>query len=74
MAHREQRDFYCSVIDGGRVGVLAGPYATHEEALAKVETAKALALKANAWAHFFSFGTLSLPHGTPPLNNIWGVL
>lgn len=48
-------------MDAGRVGVLAGPYETHAEALSVVEKVRAMAVKANSWAHFYSFGTSSCP-------------
>ena len=64
-AQHEGKDFYVSVIDGSRVGFLAGPYATHTEALADVPTYREKACQANARAHWYAFGTLSLPAGTP---------
>lgn len=49
--------YYVSVRDGERVGLLAGPYATHEEALFYVDDVKAIANRVNAWAAFYGFGT-----------------
>ena len=58
-------DFYVTVLDSGRTGFLLGPYPTHEEAKAQVERGRELANKADPWAGFYSFGTASLPKGTP---------
>ena len=55
--------FYVSVIDGSRYGFLAGPYDTHEEALAMVEPAKKMAQKLDDWAWFYAFGTVKAPLG-----------
>lgn len=58
-------DFYVSVMDGPRFGLLLGPYEKHAEAKADVERGRRLANEANPWAAFYSFGTASLPKGTP---------
>lgn len=55
--------FYVSVADAGRVGLIAGPFATHAEALAMVEPARTEAEKANAWAAFYAFGTVRMAEG-----------
>jgi hypothetical protein len=57
------RAFYVTVIDGARSGFLAGPYCTHDSALADVERVKAMACKANDRAHWYAFGTASAPLG-----------
>ena len=44
----------------GRLGLLAGPYDTHAEALAKVDAAKDLALEHDAWASFYGYGTVRM--------------
>ena len=59
------RDFYVTVLDSGRMGFLAGPYATKAEAEESLPDMKAQAQAADAWACFYSFGTASLPKGTP---------
>ena len=60
--------YYVSVVDGPRsgdrievkrMGLLAGPYETHEEAFEKVDVRR-IAEQVNAWAHFYAFGTLKL--------------
>lgn len=57
-------EFYVSVIDGARTGLLLGPFGTHEEAKANVERGRKLAEKANDRAVWFAFGTASAPRGT----------
>jgi len=61
--------YYVSVIDGPRIGdrievkrlgLLAGPFDTHAEALEKVDVVRRIAEEINAWAHFYAFGTLKL--------------
>lgn len=65
--------YYVSVIDGPRIGdrievkrmgLLAGPYETHAEALDKVDTVRRIAEEINVWAHFYAFGTLKLKEPT----------
>lgn len=51
------RGFYVTVRDYGRSGKLLGPYGTHTEALAMVETGRALAKEADSDAHWYSYGT-----------------
>lgn len=49
--------FYVSVVDGDRKALVAGPFATHEEALAQVdaERTKWNDLDPRAW--FYAWGT-----------------
>jgi hypothetical protein len=42
------------------MGLLAGPYETHEEAIEKVDAVRKIAEEVNAWAHFYAFGTVKL--------------
>jgi hypothetical protein len=58
-------DFYVTVADAGRVGILLGPYATHEVAKTQVDRARDFAERADPWACFYAFGTSSLPKNTP---------
>lgn len=58
------KHFYVSVVDGKRVGLLAGPFPTHQQALDLVDEARELAQEADPWAAFYAFGTLSLTTGT----------
>mgnify|MGYP001582287252 CR=1 FL=1 len=62
----EGHSFYVTAHDGVRYAFLLGPYLTHCEALAQVEQGRGQAVEANPWAHFYSFGTASLPAGSPP--------
>jgi len=57
-----RRNFYVSVKDGKRFGILLGPYVTHEEAKSNVARAKKLADGADPFACFYGFGTCSLPN------------
>lgn len=57
------KHFYVSVVDGRRVGLLAGPFGTHQEALDLVGNAKKLAQEADPFACFYAYGTLSLSTG-----------
>ena len=63
---REEPSFYASVVDAGRLGLLAGPFTTHEEALAMVEPARRLACELNDWAWFYGFGTVRMKNGHRP--------
>lgn len=58
------KEFYVTVIDGERYGFLLGPYPSHAEAKSNVDRGRAEACKANSRAHFYGFGTASLPTGT----------
>jgi len=49
--------YYVTVRDADRVGFLAGPYDTHDEALSRVDDAARRAREADAWADFYAFGT-----------------
>ena len=55
--------YYVSVVDGERVCIAAGPFQTHEEALARVDEVKVLADKADPKAHWYAFGTCKAPNG-----------
>lgn len=56
--------FYVSIVrgtgPGRKVGLLAGPFAAHDEALAMVEPASRMARDADPWADFDAFGTMSI--------------
>jgi hypothetical protein len=59
------REYFVSIVRSPtQRGLLAGPYATHAEALAMVDTARRLACQFDAWADFDYFGTCSLPPGS----------
>lgn len=55
--------FYVSVIDAKRYDLLAGPFATHQEALDMVEPARKLTTQIKPEAHFYGFGTCRAPEG-----------
>lgn len=59
--HPAGAHYYVSVVDAGRTGLLAGPFATHGEALALVGRAREEAKKVTGgWSHFYSFGTVAM--------------
>lgn len=71
--------FYVSVIDGPqiggeievkRMGLLAGPYETHAEALDRVAAVRKIAEDINAWAHFYAFGTVKLKQPPYPVGKL----
>lgn len=67
MPHTDQRDYFVSIRRGDakpRVGLLAGPFPTHTEALAMVDPARRLACQIDPWADFDYFGTMSLAAGS----------
>ena len=49
--------YYVSVRDGGRTGLLAGPFAKHAEAILLVDEARRVAEQVNDRAPFYWFGT-----------------
>ena len=63
---RDNPCFYVSVVDGSRLGLLAGPFQTHKEALGMVDQARATAQRRNAWAWFYAFGTVKMKNGNKP--------
>lgn len=68
------RYFYVSVVepDGRqRRALLAGPYATHEDALAAVWSVKHRAMDADPWMAFNAFGTSG---SDEPLTSVFGVV
>jgi hypothetical protein len=69
------RCFYVTVRDAGKLGVLAGPFRTHCEALEMVEPVKKAAEEVDAFAAFYSFGTIraATGHHDGVLNNQLGL-
>lgn len=63
IVHTTEAQYFASVVDAGRTGLLAGPFATHPEALAVVPTVRALAERRDPWSHFYAFGTVAMPAG-----------
>lgn len=74
----EVRDYYVTMIRAKRTAFLAGPLATHAQALALVDAAKRKASEVDPWSDFDAFGTSSLPvsNGNPfgKLNQHLGVV
>lgn len=57
----EPGNYYVSVIDGNRFGLLLGPFNSHQEALDKVEAVSNKAYELNpSEAAFAGFGTLRI--------------
>lgn len=60
----DARDYYVSMRRGEekrRYSLMAGPFATHEEALLMVAPVRKEASRLDAWTDFYYFGTCSLP-------------
>ena len=53
--------YYVSAADAGRTALLSGPYDTHAEALAKVDSVRRRAEERDSGAVFYSFGTVAMP-------------
>ena len=68
----ELRHFYVDMVDGPRMWLLAGPYPTHEAALAKVDQAREKAVTADPFKHFAAIGTCSQPGA--PRKTVLGML
>ena len=52
--------YYVSVIDPEnpqRFGLLLGPFADHDQALARVDDVRQKASEVNAWGWFYAYGT-----------------
>ena len=58
--------YYVSVRKSHQFGLLAGPFATHDEALTWVEPAREVAIRFDEWAWFYVFGTCSTPTTSRP--------
>jgi|HubBroStandDraft_6_1064221.scaffolds.fasta_scaffold808273_3 hypothetical protein len=54
------RDYYVTMRRAQRTAWLAGPFQTHAEALALVDTTRREAAAVDPWTHFDAFGTASL--------------
>lgn len=66
--HKANEAFYVSVVDGGRVALLAGPFRKHEDAIARVEEVRVIGEKLDRRAVFYAFGTVGkeMPPDTMP--------
>ena len=56
--------FYVSALDAGRYFLIACPYATHDEAKARVDAVCARATELDPRAWFMGWGTCSMPEPT----------
>mgnify|MGYP001606612296 FL=1 len=69
LLHAHGAAFYVSIYDRhgnmgkGRIGLLAGPFTTHAEALRWVEPARKKAEEVNDRALWYAFGTLAMKDG-----------
>jgi len=57
-----------------KYGLVLGPYQTHAQALAMVETGKELANRVDAQAGFYGFGTCRLPENSGRVGQLNGLL
>lgn len=67
--------YYVSAIDGGKVALVSGPYASHAAALADVDRCNLLACAADPRSHFAAFGTCRFKDGLgrgPGVLQHWG--
>lgn len=60
---RDNPCYYASMVDAGKVKLIAGPYYTHAEALNVVSLAHEWAVSVNEWFHFWAHGTVKLSTG-----------
>ena len=69
LLHNHGVAFYVSIYDRhgnmgkGRIGLLAGPFTTHAEALRWIEPARKKAEEVNDRALWYAFGTLAMKAG-----------
>lgn len=54
-------NYYVSVVDGKRRALLAGPWPSHAEALARVDEVTRIACKLDPRGCWYLFGTCRLP-------------
>jgi hypothetical protein len=59
--------YYVTVRDGPQVGLLAGPFPTHQQALDLVPAVRDLACQVNTRAWFYAYGTSRVHDGEPDL-------
>jgi len=72
----KQGAYYVTVIDGQRVGRLAGPFIDdHASALAMVDRAKSVAMEVDCRAFWYAYGTcrVDTPVGPGVLNDRLGI-
>ena len=59
----EPGNYYVSVLDGKRLGLLLGPFTQHVDALANVDRARVKACECDPGAHWYAFGTVRTKDG-----------
>lgn len=52
--------YYCTVKDGERLGLLAGPFRSHKTALDMLPQARAVARERDPFSAFYAFGTVKM--------------
>lgn len=67
--------FYADAIRGRRIALLAGPFATLDEAKAYVEPCRKRLCELDAFAHFYLFGVTSfvMVKGSGKFNSYLGI-
>jgi hypothetical protein len=63
-------DYFVSAMDGGQYWLMAGPYASHDEAADAVDHAKEIADKHDARAWFMAWGVCRLDPGSGRNGNL----
>ena len=61
--HHLHAVYYVSVVRASDYRLLAGPFPTHQEALAWVDRAKAVAATLDPKAHWYGYGTVAMAPG-----------
>lgn len=61
--------YYVSAMDAGRYALVDGPYATHNEALAMVDTIQRAYCQRNPWGDFYGWGTTAITARELPEKN-----
>lgn len=59
--HPYGANFYVSVQDAGKTGLLRGPFRTHAQAISAVPATKKDAEARDSFASFYAFGTVAMP-------------
>lgn len=63
VADPQPGNYYVTVKDGERLGLLVGPLPKHQQALDLLPAARAKAQEADAYSAFYSFGTVRMAEG-----------
>lgn len=57
-------DYFVSAVDAGKLSLVAGPYASHQQALDHVDSVRSIAEECDPRACFYFFGTARLEPGS----------